>query len=369
MTAELLERLEAEARSLGVVGMGVTGPEPFDEVRRTMDRRAATGESADLGFTYKDRSRATTILESYPSARSIVSVAWPYVPAAGSPARPAPGMGRVARFAERNHYESLRRVLDRLVATVESEGHAAWQLADDDRLVDRAAAVRAGVGWWGKSTMVLVPGAGPWVLLGSVVTDAALPRSEPTRRDCGTCAACLPACPTGALVAPGQIDARKCIAYWAQAPGVIPRRMRALMGDRLYGCDECLTACPPGHPVLGRATDVRGTVDLAEVLGLDDTTLMRRFSHFYVPRREARHLRRNAIIALGNVGGRSAFGVLAGYLGHPDWLLRAHAAWALQALDHPRSEEVLSEARRSEEDPRVLAELEHEQYGIEPGLR
>ena len=129
----------------------------------------------------------------------------------------------------------------------QAAGHRAAVLCDDSRLVDRAAAVRAGVGWWGKSTMVLAPGHGPWLLLGSVVTDASLPPDTPMARDCGTCAACLPACPTGALVAPGVLDARRCLAALAQSPGAIPREFRRAMGDRLYGCDDCLEACPPGQ--------------------------------------------------------------------------------------------------------------------------
>jgi epoxyqueuosine reductase len=349
--------LESEARRRGAVGFGVAGQEPFDDVRSSMLRRLAGGEAGKLGFTYSDVDVATDVTRSFPEVRSIVSVAWPYVPAAGSPSAPRPGTGRIARFAERDHYTGLRTVLEGVVAILEGAGFMAVALADDDRLVDRAAAVRAGVGWWGKSTMVLVPGSGPWVLLGSVVTDAPLPRSAPMRRDCGACSACLPACPTGALVAPGQIDATRCISYWAQAPGTIPRAMRAPMGDRLYGCDDCLTACPPGHPALARVADERGRVELVEVLGMDDAALLRRFEHFFVPGREARHLRRNALVALGNAGGPSSFDVVAGYAGHPDWMLRVHAVWALVQIDPSRAAAVVRHLARFETDERVLVEM------------
>ena len=213
----------------------------------------------------------------------------------------------MARFATANHYDPLRTGLAALAGVLEVAGFRTEIRCDDSRLVDRAAAVRAGVGWWGKSTMVLAPGHGPWLLLGSVVTDAVLPADSPMVRTCGTCEACLPACPTGALVAPGVLDARRCLAALAQSPGTIPREFRRAWGDRLYGCDECLEACPPGRQGLaGGSGPGGGRVDLAEVLGSDDASLLRRFGHFYLPGRDARYLRRNALVALGNSGGAGA---------------------------------------------------------------
>ena len=185
--------------------------------------------------------------------------------------------------------------------------------------------------------MALVPGAGPWVLLGSIVTDAKLSADPPMRRDCGTCDACIPACPTGAIVAPGVLDARRCLAAIAQAPGSIPEEFREAMQDRLYGCDDCLSACPPGHRALREAVGPDGRVDLVELLASDDRTLRERFGRFYIPHNDVRHLRRNALVALGNTGGRAAIGVLAGYAGSRDPLLREHAMWALGRLDDPRS--------------------------------
>ncbi|NQV05992.1 HEAT repeat domain-containing protein, partial [bacterium] len=257
-----------------------------------------------------------------------------------------------------DHYLGLRTQLGLVAGMLESEGFRAEVLADDSRLVDRAAAVRAGVGWWGKNAMVLAPGAGPWMLLGSVVTDAPLPVSEPQDRTCGTCSACLPACPTGALVAPGVLDARLCLARWLQAPGVIPAEMRAAVGDRVYGCDDCLDACPPGGRLMDSSTDRQGTVDLIELLSSADRTLLERFDHWYVPRRQARHIRRNALIALGNSADRSSVGVVAGYLGHPDWLVRAHAAWALGRLGGPWAGAALGARAAGERDARVAAEIE-----------
>jgi epoxyqueuosine reductase len=130
------------------------------------------------------------------------------------------------------------------------------------------------------------------------------------------------------------------------------------MGDRLYGCDDCLDACPPGHRLAERSTSTRGRHDLIEVLAASDRALLDRFSHFYIPQRRARYLRRNALVALGNTGGREVLGVAAGYLGHPDWLLRAHAAWAIGRLGHPGSGAVLAAARAVETHPEVVEEID-----------
>ncbi|HSQ37333.1 MAG TPA: 4Fe-4S double cluster binding domain-containing protein, partial [Acidimicrobiia bacterium] len=203
----------------------------------------------------------------------------------------------------------------------------------------------------------LSPGHGPWLLLGSVVTDAVLPRSRPSRRTCGTCTACLPACPTGALVGPGVLDARRCLAALAQAPGPIPHEHRRGMGDRLYGCDACLEACPPGRRCLAAAPEHRGRVDLAGLLTADDAALRRRFGHWYIPGRRVRYLRRNALVALGNAGGGAARTAVIGYLEDADPLLRAHAAWALGALGGPDARTALSRAARGEGDLSVREEI------------
>lgn len=341
----------------GLHGVGVATAEPFPEVRRELERRATSGEAAGMRFTYTDPAVATDVRRSFPWARSLVVGATAYLPAAGDPGPAVPGTARIARFATADHYRPLRRGLDLIAGRLRQAGNRAEVLVDDNRLVDRAAAVRAGVAWWGKSTLVLAPGAGPWLLVGSVVTDAVLEPGEPMQRSCGTCTACMPACPTGAITAPGVLDARRCLAHVLQAPGPIPLELRPLVGDRLYGCDDCLTACPPGSALLARSTVPVGRIDLIDVLGSSDRALLGRFGHFYVPRNQARFLRRNALVALGNSGERSLVGVAAGYLGHPDPLLRSHAAWALGALGGARARAALTLARSGEREAAVLDEL------------
>lgn len=328
LTARLLDR---GARA-GLDGVGVCAADPFSDTRVEIRSRKAQKMSARLGFTFTDPEVSTDIRRSFPWAERLVVGIRSYLPAAGDPGEPRPGQGRVARFAVADFYQPLRAGLEAIASDLRLAGYRAEVLADDSRLVDRAAAVRAGLGWWGKSTMVLAPGAGPWFLIGSVVTDAPLTASAPMRRSCGTCSACLPACPTGALVAPGVLDARLCLAAVAQSPGVIARDLRPLMGDRVYGCDECLNACPPGGRLSDRAASPRGTVDLMRLLRLPDRDLRDEFSHFYLPSRSPRILRRNALVALGNTGAPPHLDMVAGYLGHPDRLLRLHAVWAVHRL-------------------------------------
>jgi len=357
---DLVVVLRAAAARAGLAAVGFTSAAPLPEARRDIADRVASGHHGGMRFTYADPARATDPRASFPWAESLVVAAYAYLPAAGDPGPASPGTGRVARFATEEHYRGLREGLSGLAGVLEAGGYRAAVLCDDARLVDRAAAVRAGVGWWGKSTMVLAPGHGPWLLLGSVVTDASLPRDSPMSRDCGTCAACLPACPTGALVAPGVLDARRCLAALAQSAGTIPRELRSAMGDRLYGCDDCLEACPPGRRRLDSAgRTIAGRVDLLAVLAADDAALLRRFAHFYLPQRQARYLRRNALVALGNAGGAGAVAAAAGCLAGPDPLLRAHAAWALGRLGGPSAATALRAAAPGESDPAVTEEIRH----------
>ena len=354
--AELAAAVRELGTQAGLSSIGICVADPFEEVAATMKRRLASGIAGRLTFTYRSPEIATDVRRSFPWAQRIVVGAASYLPAAGTPRRDA-GTGRVARFAVEDFYPLVQKPLVAISALLQEYGYRAEVLSDDNRLVDRAAAVRAGVGWWGKNTMVLTPHFGPWQLLGSVVTDAVMPTTKAMKRDCGSCVACLPACPTGALIAPGVLDAELCIAYWAQTSGVIPINMRRAMGDRVYGCDECLDACPPGGRLLAASEDERGSVDLVEMLRATDDQLMARYGHFYIPKRRPRYLRRNALIALGNVGGHEHLGVLRAFLSGDDWLLRAHAAWAAGEIGGRESLAMLDEQLRVEPDPRVREEI------------
>ena len=351
-------RLQETGTAGGLVGFGICDVAPFLDVSEEMVRRRAGGEAGRLRFTYTDPEVATDIRRSFPWAVRLAVGATTYFPAAGNPGPPQANQGRVARFATADHYEPLRRGLESVRDVLRAAGHLAEVLVDDNRLVDRAAAVRAGIAWWGRSTMALTPKYGPWTLLGSVVTDAELPVTAAMRRDCGTCVACIPACPTGALDHEGTLDATRCISYWAQMPGVVPVQIREAWGDRLYGCDACLDACPPGDRWARLAPDGLGRVDLVHVLEQTDDELHSAYAHFYTPRNDPDYLRRNALIALGHCGSPEVIPLLTGYLDANRPMLRLHAAWSLGRIGGSAGNAALQDAAADESDPAVLVEIE-----------
>lgn len=355
---DLARRVRSAGRAAGLDVVGVADAGPFPEVATTLWARRRQGLHGRLAFTFVDPATATDVRLSFPWAERLVVGGRSYLPAAGTPGPAVSGTGRIARFAASDAYVPLRAGLEAAAAALSAGGFRTEVLIDDNRLVDRAAAFRAGLGWWGKNSMLLAPGFGPWLLVGSVVTDARLAVDAPSLRDCGSCSACLPACPTGALVAPGVLDARRCLAAIAQSPGLIPRRLRPALGDRLYGCDDCLTACPPGVRLATASISPNGRVSLGEILGAADRTLEARFSHFYLPDRRVRILRRNALVVLGNQAEPASLPLLAGYLGHPDWLLRAHSAWALGELRGGGPRSVLRRRFADETHPEVRREIE-----------
>ena len=226
--------------------------------------------------------------------------------------------------------------------------------ADDNSVVDREAAYLAGLGWYGKNANLLVPGAGSWFALGCVVTTAPLPPSAAPQPDgCGTCRRCLDACPTGAIIAPGVVDGARCLAWVLQKPGSIPADLRAAVGDRLYGCDDCQEACPPAvrfgprhlATPAGGAGEVRAWYSLLALLEGSDDEVMGLWGRRYLADRDPRWVRRNALVALGNGAaaevadgtehGARIRAVLARYRVHPDPVLREHADWAARRLGLP----------------------------------
>ncbi|MBW3667556.1 MAG: HEAT repeat domain-containing protein, partial [Actinobacteria bacterium] len=236
-------------------------------------------------------------------------------------------------------------------------GYRAEVLVDDNRLADRLPAIRSGLGWQGRSTMVLSPGHGPWLLLGTVVTDARLTPTAASSRTCGTCTACIPACPTGAITT-GGLDARRCLSTWLQTGGSMPLWVRPLMGRRIYGCDDCLVACPPGSPRLRAADGRQVGLPFTELLAAADEELMARFAHWYIPRREARFLRRNILVAAGNSREPEAWEPISRHLGHRSALVRGHAAWALARSGASDASESLGARLDVETVPEVVEELE-----------
>ena len=343
----LEDAISALADDHDIDKIGFCSADTFDDVRATLHERKAAGLSADMAFTYRNPDRSADVSRSLDGARSIVVGARSY--RRSTPTREHSNAGRsgagqadIAEYVWEPHYAELRVGLDAIAEHLQNAGWKARVLMDDNALVDRAAAYRAGIGWWGKNSNILVPGVGSKFVLGSVVTDAELSlNTQPLADQCGPCRRCIDSCPTNAIVADGVIDSNRCLAWLVQATGSFPIEHRKALGGRIYGCDDCQTSCPPNvvaeRADSGPLTNGVSSVEVFELLSLDDEALMERFGAWYIPRREARYLRRNALVVLGNVGDSTNPEVRAlveHYVASNDEIEREHAIWAAGELGY-----------------------------------
>ncbi len=328
--------LEAGRRA-GLAAVGVAAVERFESTRRILVERKGDGRHGGMQFTYRNPERSTDPARILPGAAALVVGALSYAqPAAPSPTGGRPA-ARVARYATGDTYGALRSALGVVARLLAERGHRAVVVADDNALVDREAAYRAGLGYYGKSSNLLLEGAGSWFVLGSVVTDAPLrPATERVADACGPCRRCLDGCPTGAITAPGVVDARRCLAWLLQATGDFPEEFRTALGDRLYGCDDCQEVCPPNRGAREAAQPgEQATVDVLELLAATDDELLARHGRWYIPARDPRYLRRNALVVLGNSADGSdpeVVRTVRRHQRHPDAMLARHAAWAARRL-------------------------------------
>ncbi len=324
--------LERAATELGIDVVGAAPVAPYEETERAIRERKQRGLFADMRFTMA-RPEVSCHPESLlPNARTVVSAALCYY---------APGpvsgklQGRLPRYAWCDAYAELRAKLDALGRRL---GGSYRTLVDANQHVDREGAARAGIGFYGKNTMLITRRHGSWVVLGTLVTDVEIEPSEPLQLDCGNCRLCIDACPTGALDEPGMLDATRCLSYWTQAPAGIPEAYRERLGTMVYGCDICQDVCPWNRGVEGRRTDApppeaEPVVSLVEWLRGDDKSLRERYDRLYFPGNDVRYLRRNALVALGNTGDLDGVALAEPFAEGDDPMLREHAAWAIRRLE------------------------------------
>lgn len=329
MTAAELARLATDLE-LDVVGAAAAGP--YEETEKHIVERRERGFFANMRFTMAKPEVSCHPERLFPEARTVISVALCcYAP------RPAsgPDQGRLPRYTWRDGYEDLRARLDELGRRV---GGRYRVLVDANDHVDREAAVRAGVGFYGKNTMVITPSHGSWVVLGSLVTEVEIEATAPLDLECGDCRLCIDACPTGALDEPGVLDSTRCLSYWTQAPEAIPESFRSELGAMVYGCDICQDVCPWNHGVerrsreAGLETDAQPAVSLSDWLERDGADLVAEFDRLFVPRKDPRWLRRNALIAAGNVGSSALVPLVKAYAETDDDVLSDAADWALTRI-------------------------------------
>ena len=371
----LAGQIKAEAARLGFALCGITSAEPPPH-HRHYARWLAEGRAGEMLYLHRQEPKRGDLSLILADARSVVCVALNYSPEAGTgdltptlslrrrgsqmaEAVPNPLLsegeggglppgevfptGLIARYARFDDYhETLWQRLETLLAFILTltPGTHGKVYCDTGPITERDLAMRAGLGWIGKHTNLISRHLGNWFFLGEILLDIDLPADVPETTHCGTCTRCLPACPTGAITAPYELDARRCISYLTiELKGSIPEELRPLIGTRIYGCDDCLAVCP-WNKFAVRATDLAvqprtdlTAPDLLALLALDDVGFREKFRHSPLRRAKRRGLLRNVCVALGNLGDPCALPALERAAGHdPEPLVREHAAWAVERI-------------------------------------
>lgn len=329
MTGAELSRLAAD---LGLDVVGAAPAEPYLETEGHIRERRERGLFADMRFTMARPEVSCHPEQVLAGARTVVAAALCYYTSGPEPARDE---GRLPRYAWRNYYADLRARLEELGLQLGGQFRV---LVDDNDHVDRAAAVRAGIAFYGKNGMAITKRFGSWVVLGVLVTTIEIEPTSQLELDCGSCSLCIDACPTGALDEPGVLDATKCLSYWTQAPKSIPESYRPELGDMVYGCDVCQDVCPWNRGVekrrhgTGLPGDAEPVASLRDWLESGDDELVRQFDRLYVPRKAARWLVRNALVAAGNSGSARLKPLIEEHRTSADPVLAETASWALERM-------------------------------------
>ncbi len=376
---DLRDRLLRLGLEAGLAAVGVAPAARQQPAHSVLVNRKDQGLAGAMQFTYRNTDRSTDPLRCLPSAKSLIVGALRYGSTDetndrdeqprtevddGPPQTGGRLRARVARYARDNSYQLLAQALASIADELTSAGYRAVVVADSNHLVDRNAAWDAGLGWYGKNANLLVPGVGSWVVLGSVITDADLETTGPPMTDqCGRCQACITGCPTDAIVAPGIVDATRCIAWLVQAAEPIPVELRSAVGDRIYGCDECQEVCPIGSGDVagpGEKPVIESSFpDLVWILTASDSELLDLYGHWYIAGRDPDVIRRTALVVLGNVATRAQADdvspLLSRYLTSSSTLLVCHAIWAARQLAMTN---LIPQQVWQSDDPAVRSELE-----------
>ena len=340
---ELTRALHERAAQLGFDKVAVARAALPERDRAALAAWLAADRHATMAWMKRDASKRADPEALLPGCRFVVSVAMNYW--SGGEARP--GTARVARYAQgRDYHRVMGEKMKTLAAWLADAGGApARAFVDTGPVLERAFAEASGLGWIGKNANVLTRELGSWLLLGEVLTCAELePSDGPHQEFCGTCTACLDACPTQAIVEAGVVDANLCISYWTiEHRGVVPEEKRVGNGDWIFGCDVCQDVCPWNvsfaQPVpaaaFARRDDLNG-LDPVDILSLDEAAFRKRYSGTALMRAKWEGMRRNACIVLGNRRDEAALPALQRVLDDDDPVVREHAAWAIERIEANR---------------------------------
>ncbi len=387
------------AYSLGFDLARITSADAFPETERVVQERIERGLMDGLPWFTAERASVSCHPDALlPEARSIIALAMFYLTEQPDEREDGVPRGRISRYAWGDDYHEIIKPKLQLFAAWLRE-YARDEVpevetrlfVDTGRMVDRAVAQRAGLGWYGKNTNILTRGWGSWVFLAEIVTNLPLGGEDggqydaPSKASCGQCDICLRACPTGALPAPYVLDNTRCISYLTiELRGSIPLELRPLMGNLIFGCDICQQVCPVNivaerrlglrqdgkvasasslpiqlqpRPALRPRAGTGSSPELIPLLALTEEEFRERFRHSPIRRAKRRGLLRNVCVALGNIGDPQAIPALTGALHDAEPLVRGHAAWALGRIGGAEATRALEEALSGEDDEEVRQEI------------
>lgn len=368
---DLFSELKTRAHDLGFDSIGVSFAAPARRLDAYL-QWVENGRFGKMGYMARPdrvaRRRDPQII--LPGLQSIITVGLSYS-SGQAPPRIAnePGRGRISNYAWGvDYHDVMTPRLQELAAWLqERDPHAQSRVyVDTGAILERDHAQTAGLGFTGKNTMLIAPRSGSWFFLGELLTTLALPLTPPAAMpSCGSCNRCLVACPTGAFPTAYELDARRCISYLTiELKSWIPRDVRSLLGNWIYGCDICQDVCPfnrfarPAAEAAFRPADMDAVAPpLLDILALDDNAFNERFANSPIKRIKRARLVRNACVAAGNWGDPSVVPALAKLLQDPEAIVRGHAAWALQQIDDPQARATIANALDGEQDPQVKQEL------------
>jgi epoxyqueuosine reductase len=338
----LKESIRQRARELGFDDSRFTTAAPPDHSAE-FQRWLAEHQHGEMAWLERNAAKRVDPEKVLAQARSVITLAVSYVQSPGSKVQGQEGSGTIARYAQFSDYHDvIGERLKSLTAFVNELGGAdtrsLWYV-DTGPLLERDLAQRAGLGFVGKHTNLISRSLGNWFFLSEIITTLELEPDAPEKNHCGKCTRCLDACPTRAITAPFNVDARRCISYLTiELKGAIPVELRPLIGNRIYGCDDCLAACPwnrfarEGSIMKPHARDDLSAALLVDLLALDEAGFKKKFAATPILRTKRRGLLRNVCVALGNLGDASALPALEKAATDHEPLIREHAAWALEQI-------------------------------------
>ena len=358
---ELTDALSAEARALGFAEVGIARP-AIGPAGERLNAWVAEGRHGEMGWMAERLAWRADPAALWPEARSVVMLAESYAPASDPlEVLARPERGAISVYAQgADYHDSVKKRLKRLGRwLIERAGGEIKVFVDTAPVMEKPLAEAAGLGWQGKHTNLVSRRLGSWFFIGAIFTTLELEADAPERDHCGSCRRCLDICPTAAFTAPYRLDARRCISYLTiELKGPIPRSLRPAIGNRIYGCDDCLAVCP-WNKYAGRAAEhyaARPEADappLAELAALDDAGFRARFRGSPIKRIGRGRFVRNVLVAIGNGGDRRLADLARGLTRDSDPLVRGAAVWALSRLVDKAT---FLAARADDPDPEVQAE-------------